>query len=72
MNSLLDLRFVIGAFFTIIGLMVFAYGFTGEETAGSINQGCGILFLVFGVFMVLLSFKKDASDKVLDHDEQQQ
>lgn len=69
MNKLLDLRFVIGLFFTIIGLLLLIQSITGTttlETGESINRWTGIAFSLFGVFMILLSFKKDAHDEILE------
>ncbi|HYH14942.1 MAG TPA: hypothetical protein VD794_06975 [Flavisolibacter sp.] len=66
MNKLLDLRFVIGLFFTIIGLLLLLYGFfatTQLETGESINRYTGLVFLAFGILMILLSFRKDAPDE---------
>jgi hypothetical protein len=78
MNKILDLRFVIGVFFTLIGLLLFGYSFndTGEwnlnktigwgyENHTSINRWCGIVFGVFGIAMILLSFMKDANDELI-------
>ena len=60
MNKLFDLSFVIGIFFTVVGLLLLLYGFTaGEEAARTINKWCGGAFTLFGVFMILISFKKD-------------
>lgn len=69
MNSLLDLRFVIGIFFLIVSILLLIYSFTIEGESASINLWCGIGLGVFGLVMLLLSFKKDESDKVLDHDQ---
>jgi putative Mn2+ efflux pump MntP len=67
MNKLFDLRFVIGAFFTIIGIMLIIYGFLLEtEGARDVNRWCGIIFLVFGVLMIILSFQKDANDELIN------
>jgi uncharacterized membrane protein len=67
MNKILDLRFVIGVFFTIVGLLLLVYSFTSSaETSQSINQWCGIVFAAFGVFMMILSFRKDAADELTD------
>lgn len=82
MNKLFDLRFVIGSFFAIIGLILIVYSFTGNQwnlmrTIGldekynqviSINRWCGGIFLVFGVVMVLLSLQKDAHDELLEEE----
>ena len=60
MNKLFDLSFVIGIFFSIVGLLLLLYGFTaGEEATRTINKWCGAAFTLFGVFMILISFKKD-------------
>ncbi|RYZ22061.1 MAG: hypothetical protein EOO16_10535 [Chitinophagaceae bacterium] len=59
MNNLFDLRFVIGAFFTIAGLMLFVYSFFDRE---AINHWCGLLFVAFGVVMILLSRMKPVDD----------
>ena len=67
MNKLLDLRFVIGVFFTLIGLMLVIFSFTSqEEAAQNINRWCGIVFALFGVLMIFLSFGKDAHDELLE------
>jgi len=66
MNKILDLRFVIGVFFTLIGLLLVGYSFMGSlENGQSINRWCGIIFSVFGIVMILLSFVKDADDELL-------
>jgi len=59
MKKLLDLRFVIGVFFTIVGILLSIYHFVGtknEEMSSSINIWAGIVFLVFGVGMILFSY----------------
>ena len=68
MNKLIDLRFVIGAFFAIIGLMLLFYGlFTNTQlnNAHLVNKWCGTVFTVFGAFMIILSFGKDAHDELM-------
>lgn len=66
MNKILDLRFVIGVFFTLIGLLLMGYSFMNAEQGGqSINRWCGIIFTIFGIIMILLSFVKDADDELL-------
>lgn len=67
MKKILDLRFVIGAFFTITGLLLFVYSFGNQAgQAASVNRWCGVVFSVFGIIMVLLSFVKDAGDELTD------
>jgi uncharacterized membrane protein len=59
MKKLFDLRFVIGLFFGIIGIVLIVYAFLGSTTdATSINKWCGIIFTVFGVVMLTLSIRR--------------
>ena len=62
MDKILDLRFVIGVFFTLVALLLLAYAFLSAAPIGNINFWCGVLFLIFGVLMIVLSFRKDAHD----------
>jgi uncharacterized membrane protein HdeD (DUF308 family) len=56
MNRLFDLRFVIGAFFTIAGLLLLLYSFiTHSNEPQNVNRWCGGIFLVFGLIMILFS-----------------
>ncbi|HEY4209665.1 MAG TPA: hypothetical protein VGM31_22725 [Puia sp.] len=57
-KKLLDLRFVIGLFFLLVGLLLVAYSFfaAGDiKNAGTVNRWCGIVFGLFGLFMILIS-----------------
>ena len=66
MDKLLDLRFVIGVFFTILGVLLLGYSFTNENfNALETNRWCGIIFLVFGVIMIIFSLRKNAHDELL-------
>jgi putative Mn2+ efflux pump MntP len=65
MNKIFDLRFVIGSFFTLVGLILLVYGFVSLGTSGNVDEWCGGIFIIFGVFMILISFRKDASDELL-------
>ena len=56
MKKLFDLRFVIGAFFCIIGILLSVYSFFSKENGVQVNRVCGIIFIAFGVIMVLLSY----------------
>ncbi len=59
MKRLYDLRFVIGLFFVVIGVLLLGYVLLSGSAEGmSINKWGGILFLSFGIFMVALSLKK--------------
>lgn len=58
MNKLFDLRFVIGTFFLIVGLLLLLYGFFSSESDQSVNRWCGSIFSIFGFVMLLLSYQK--------------
>ncbi|SDE09818.1 hypothetical protein [Niabella drilacis] len=58
MNKLFDLRFVIGLFFLVTGLLLVLYYIVkGTALDGKVNLYCGILFVVFGSSF-LLSVKR--------------
>jgi len=61
MNKLFDLRFVIGIFFLIIGILLLGYGLFSSRTM-EVNKWCGILFISFGAFMLIFSFRKKVED----------
>ena len=54
MERLFDLRFVIGAFFTIAGILLLVYGFV---EGAAINRNCGALFVLFEVMVLRLKTK---------------
>ncbi len=59
MKKLLDLRFVIGAFFTVVGCLLVIYyfvGASGVSGAALVNIWCGVLFVLFGIGMITLSY----------------
>lgn len=58
MNKLFDLRFVIGSFFGLTGIILFIYSFT-EKGRYAVNHFGGLAFLLFDGLMILLSYKKD-------------
>jgi cytochrome c biogenesis protein CcdA len=68
MNKLFDLRFVIGSFFTLVGILLLGYSFTAASADNTqvVNRWCGIVFIVFGVLMIVLSLQKDADDELLE------
>lgn len=57
MKKLFDLRFVIGAFFCIIGILLTVYSFFSAKDGVQVNRVCGIIFIAFGLFMILLSYR---------------
>ena len=65
MNKLLDLRFIIGAFFSAVGMLLLGYSFFGQGTVDSvtINRWCGIVFIAFGLLMIILSFQNNGKDE---------
>jgi hypothetical protein len=71
MNRLFDLRFVIGSFFLVVGILLLGYSFLSADTNLSmhtINRWCGVFFIVFGVIMIVLSLQKDADDELLEEE----
>ena len=59
MKRLLDLRFVIGVFFGVVGILLLLYGFFSSNTDQSVNRWCGSIFIIFSVIMFIFSFKTD-------------
>ena len=47
-----ELNFVIGLFFTIVSLILLASNFFDKELSGKLNFYTGIVFLIFGLFMM--------------------
>ena len=65
MNKFFDLRFVIGLFFLIIGILLLAYSFTNvHEAHQSVNRWCAISFIIFATVMLILSIDKKPKDKL--------
>ena len=65
MKKLFDLRFVIGAFFAIVGSLLVIYHFVGasaDKAATPVNIWCGILFILFGAGMIALSYLQKLED----------
>ena len=52
MYKLLDLRFVIGAFFCIIGILLLIYSFQNEYTGREVNRWSGVVVGGFGLVKV--------------------
>lgn len=58
MKKLLDLRFVIGVFFTVTGILLTGYYFiSGSAPEAAVNLYCGIAFIIFGIIMIIASNK---------------
>ncbi|HVT86643.1 MAG TPA: hypothetical protein VHD35_15675 [Chitinophagaceae bacterium] len=66
MNKLFDLRFVIGCFFLIVGVLLLLYGFFTTVHDQSVNQWCGSIFSIFGIVMLLLSYRNNTNDNTND------
>lgn len=65
MNKFFDLRFVIGAFFFVVGILLLLYSFTNPTIEhAAVNRWSGIFFLVFAVIMMLLSIDKKPKDNL--------
>lgn len=65
MNKFFDLRFVIGIFFLAVGILLLIYSLTNPTIEhASVNRGCGIVFLLFAITMILLSFDKKPKDSL--------
>ncbi|MFI5186424.1 MAG: hypothetical protein ACHQF0_06850 [Chitinophagales bacterium] len=52
-----ELNFVIGLFFTIVSLILLADDLVNKESSGKINLYTGIVFLIFGLFMIIIKTK---------------
>ncbi len=62
MNKLFDLRFVIGSFFFLVGLILFIYSFS-EKGRYAVNHYGGLAFLLFGLVMILLTYNGSEKEK---------
>jgi uncharacterized membrane protein HdeD (DUF308 family) len=54
-----ELSFVIGVFFTIVSLVLLATNVFDKELPGKLNLYTGVVFLIFGLFMISVKSKKD-------------
>ncbi len=65
MNKFFDLRFVIGAFFLSVGVLLLIYSFNNTTVAhAAVNRWSSIFFIVFAVVMMLLSIDKSPEDEL--------
>jgi putative Ca2+/H+ antiporter (TMEM165/GDT1 family) len=54
-----ELNFVIGLFFTIVSMILLIGSLLSSELSGRINIYTGIVFLIFGVFMIFIKTNKN-------------
>jgi hypothetical protein len=63
MRKLEDLRFAIGLFFTLVGLLLLVAGWQSETAdAAMLNSRAGIGILIFGVLALAASFMGKKTD----------
>lgn len=55
-----ELSFIIGLFFTIVSLILILNYLLNSQLSGKLNFYTGIVFLVFGLFMIFLKTDKTA------------
>jgi hypothetical protein len=53
-----ELSFVIGLFFTLVAIILIVGYFVADALASKINLYTGIVFLVFGLLMIVIRSKK--------------
>jgi len=65
MKKLLDLRYVIGVFFFIVGVLLSIYFCINlkQKTNAAINIKCGVSFVVFGLIMIFLSYIHETKEE---------
>ena len=64
-NKFFDLRFLIGIFFLIVGILLLIYSFTNPTVEhAAVNRWSGITFIVFAIIMLVLSIDKKPMDKL--------
>lgn len=54
-----ELNFVIGLFFTIVSLILLADNFLTKGSDDKLNLYTGIVFLIFGLFMINIKTQKN-------------
>ena len=63
MQKLTDLRFIIGLFFSLSGLILLvSYFATTQTNHPQLNLYSGIAMLLFGLLMLVLFYKGDAEN----------
>jgi len=58
-KRLTSLSFIIGLFFFLIALVLLIGYVTSALLAADINLYSGIVFLAFGIFMIMLPYKEE-------------
>lgn len=56
-KKLNDLQFIIGLFFTVIALILLISAMISESMSGKLNITTGVVFLIFGLCMMLIKGK---------------
>ncbi|MDE3185483.1 MAG: hypothetical protein KGM16_18890 [Bacteroidota bacterium] len=65
MKKFFDLRFVIGVFFLVVGILLLIYSFTNPSMAHpEVNRWSGIFFMAFAIIMIIMSFDKKPEDEL--------
>ncbi|MBS1617002.1 MAG: hypothetical protein JST76_00680 [Bacteroidetes bacterium] len=63
MDKLTDLRFIIGLFFSLSGVvLILTYFVVTQSNHPQMNLYAGCVMLLFGLFMLLMFYKGDAAD----------
>ena len=63
MQKFTDLRFIIGLFFSLSGLILLLCYFIGTQSKHpELNLYSGVVMLLFGLLMLLLFYKGDAEN----------
>jgi uncharacterized membrane protein YesL len=58
-KRLSELNFVIGLFFTAASIILLADSILSKQQSGRLNLYTGIVFLIFGIFMITIKGGKD-------------
>lgn len=65
MNKFFDLRFVIGIFFLIIGILLLIHSLTNPtEMHAAVNRWSSVAYLAFAITMLLLSIDRKPKDRL--------
>jgi uncharacterized membrane protein YidH (DUF202 family) len=79
MRNVFHLRFVVGVFSILIGILLLSQGFNdnrygqwnlnkaigwGYKDYSAIKRWCGAILMIFGIILTLLSFKNHSRNKL--------